>query len=370
MTGIDGSLCNALQSGGMRSGDGTYGEASMKTLHIQGKTGKSTLLVGERLQQLEHVISGRPALIITDQHLLDLYGNQFPHYPVITIGCGETIKTLDTVSRIYQQLVDLEADRSTVIVGIGGGIVCDITGFVASTYMRGVSFGFVASTLLAQVDASVGGKNGVNFGGFKNMVGVFNQPEFVICDMQMLHTLSMRDRLCGFAEIVKHAVIADADMFDYLERQWPQALELDSAVIEKLVHDSVVIKAGVVNRDETEKGERRILNFGHTIGHAIEKTTGAPHGEAVSMGMVAAAAISHRSGLLSETDAARIEALLSRMKLPTRLTGHRETILAAMRKDKKREGSEILFVLPEGIGKAVIRPLSLSQIDQLTEGLF
>ena len=341
----------------------------MKTLHIQGKTGKSTLLIGERLQQLEHYISGRPAVVITDHHLLDLYEKDFPRYPVITIGCGETIKTLDTVNSIHQQLVDLEADRSTVIVGIGGGIVCDISGFVASTYMRGVSFGFVAATLLAQVDASVGGKNGVNFGGFKNMVGVFSQPEFVICDMNLLHTLSKRDLLCGFAEIVKHAIIADADMFVFLERQWPQALALDRNVIEKLVHDSVVIKAGVVNRDETEKGQRRILNFGHTIGHAIEKITGAPHGEAVSIGMVAAAAIARRCGLMSEKDAARIEDLLTRMNLPTRLSGQREAILSAMRKDKKREGDEILFVLPEGIGKAVIQPLSLARIGQLTEGL-
>ena len=342
----------------------------MKTLNIQGNSGKSTLLVGEHLQQLEHYISGRPTIIITDHHLLELYGKDFPHYPVITIGCGEAIKTLDTVNCIYQQLVDLEADRSTVIVGIGGGIVCDITGFVAATYMRGLSFGFVASTLLAQVDASVGGKNGVNFGGFKNMVGVFSQPEFVICDMNLLQSLSKRDLLCGFAEIVKHAVIADAEMFVYLENLWPQAVTLESDVIEKLVHDSVVIKAGVVNRDEMEKGERRILNFGHTIGHAIEKTTGAPHGEAVSIGMVAAAVIANRCGLLSEIDAARIEALLTRMNLPTRLSGQREAILSAMRKDKKREGDEILFVLPEGIGNAVIRPLSLSQIGHLTDGLF
>jgi 3-dehydroquinate synthase len=345
-------------------------EPIMKTLHIQGKTGKSALRVGERLDQLENIISGRPAVIITDHHVLALYGKSFPRCPVIAIGCGEAIKTLDTVTRIYQQLVDLEADRSLVIVGIGGGIVCDITGFVAATYMRGVRFGFVASTLLAQVDASVGGKNGVNFGGFKNMVGVFSQPEFVICDMNLLHTLSKRDLQCGFAEIVKHAVIADAEMFGYLERRWAQALALDSGVIEKLVHDSIVIKAGVVNRDETEKGERRILNFGHTIGHAIEKTTAAPHGEAVSIGMVAAAAIASRCGLLSETDVARIESLLTRLNLPTRLTGHREAILSAMRKDKKREGEDILFVLPEGIGKAVIRPLSLSRLGQITDGLF
>jgi 3-dehydroquinate synthase len=342
----------------------------MKTLHIQGKTGKSTLLIGERLHHLRQSVSDRPAVIITDIHLQSFYGKDFPDdYPVITIGCGETIKTLETVSIIYRRLMELEVDRSFVIVGIGGGIVCDISGFVASTYMRGISFGFVATTLLAQVDASVGGKNGVNFGGFKNMIGVFNQPEFVICDMNLLHTLSIQDRLCGFAEIVKQAVIADADMFKYLEKNWKQALELDSNVIEKLVFDSVVIKAGVVNRDETEKGERRILNFGHTIGHAIEKTTGIPHGEAISIGMVVAAGIAQRCGLLTEIEANRIEELLFRLQLPTRLSGKRDAILSAMRKDKKREGEEIFFVLPEAIGKAVVRPLSLDIIGQLTDGL-
>jgi 3-dehydroquinate synthase len=341
----------------------------MKLLYIHGKTGKSTLLIGERLHHLHHAIAGRPAVIITDTNLLALYGKDFPNYPVITIGCGETIKTLDTVSSIYHRLVELEADRSFVIVGIGGGIVCDISGFVASTYMRGISFGFVATTLLAQVDASVGGKNGVNFSGFKNMVGVFNQPEFVICDMNLLHTLSIQDRLCGFAEIVKHAVIADADMFSYLEKHWSQALELDSDVIEKLVYDSVVIKAGVVNRDETEKGERRILNFGHTIGHAIEKTAGFPHGEAISIGMVVAAGIAQRCGLLTEIEAKRIENLLTRFQLPTRMSCQPDEILSAMRKDKKREGEDIFFVLPEGIGKAVVRPLSLARIGQLADGL-
>jgi 3-dehydroquinate synthase len=341
----------------------------MKNIHIQGKTGSSTLLIGERLNHLIHHISGRQTIIITDDTVLKLYGKDFPDYPVIAIGSGESIKTLDTVNQIYRRFIDLEADRSTLIVGIGGGIVCDITGFAASTYMRGLRFGFVASTLLAQVDASVGGKNGVNLEGFKNMVGVFNQPEFVICDMDLLCTLSMADRLCGFAEIVKHAVIADAEMFTYLEKNWPQALELDRNVIEKLVHNSIVIKAGIVNRDETEKGERRILNFGHTIGHAIEKTVGLPHGEAVGIGMVAASHIAVRCGLLSETDAARITDLLSYFQLPTRYVGHRESLLSAMKKDKKREGSEIQFVLPQGIGKAIVKPLSVEQIVDLTEGM-
>ena len=341
----------------------------MKTIHIQSRNGLSTLLIGEHLKQLPQYIAGRQTIIITDDTVLNLYGKDFPDCPVIAIGCGEAIKTIDTIRHIYRRLIDIEADRSTLIVGIGGGIVCDITGFAASTYMRGLRFGFVATTLLAQVDASVGGKNGVNFDGFKNMVGVFNQPEFVICDMDMLNTLSESDRLCGFAEIVKHAVIADAEMFVYLEKNCSQALALNRDVIEKLVHDSIVIKAGVVNRDETEKGERRILNFGHTIGHAIEKTVGLPHGEAVGIGMVAASQIAVRNGLLSESDAARITSLLSHLRLPTRCDGRREAILSAMKKDKKREGEKIQFVLPEGIGRAIVRPLSMEQIADLTQGL-
>jgi 3-dehydroquinate synthase len=210
---------------------------------------------------------------------------------------------LETVTTIFNQLVDMEVDRSTLILGIGGGIVCDIAGFVASTYMRGTPFGFVSTTLLSQVDASVGGKNGVNFGGYKNMVGVFNQPEFVVCDMMLLKTLPFREIQCGFAEIIKHGAIADHRMLDFIENHRDAALDLESRIVEHLVYRSVEIKAGVVTRDEREKGERRKLNFGHTFGHAIEKLTGIPHGEAVGIGMVMAAALSVKKGLLSPVDA-------------------------------------------------------------------
>lgn len=341
----------------------------MKTLQIKGSAGSSNLLVGECLQNLANYLPGPRCVIITDAHVLDLYRRQFPPFPVITIGLGETNKTLDTVSRIYAELVNLEADRSTFIIGIGGGIVCDITGFAASTYLRGVGFGFVATTLLAQVDASVGGKNGVNFSGYKNMVGVFNQPEFVICDLSLLHSLPRPEILCGLAEIVKHAVIADADLFTYLENNWQQALDLQPEVIEKLVFDSVVIKANVVNRDEKESGLRRCLNFGHTIGHAVEKTTGHPHGEAVSIGMLAAAEISRRKGLLAESEVRRLEILLTRLGLPTRLTGQRDQLLSALRKDKKRQADQIHFVLLDGLGRTRIEALTIEEIGQLSAGL-
>jgi 3-dehydroquinate synthase len=335
----------------------------VRVLEIHGSTGDSTILIGESLRDLRKYIPAEKAVIITDTNVRHYYLKDFPSSEVIEIGTGEEIKNLDTVQAIYGKLVELEAGRSSFIVGIGGGIVCDIVGFVASTYMRGVRFGFVSSTLLSQVDASVGGKNGVNFGGYKNMVGVFNQPEFVICDMNLLRTLPERELLCGFAEIVKHAAIGDADLFTYLEEHYEKALEFDIEVIEKLVYDSVVIKSSIVNRDEKEEGERRKLNFGHTFGHAIEKATGVPHGEAVSAGIVVASALSAKRGRLPAEEAERIEELLKKLKLPTRLELDGERVFDALRKDKKRKGDSINFVFLRGIGNAVVEEISIKELE-------
>ena len=335
----------------------------MKTLEIHGSANKSTIRVGEKLQNLGNYIPGENVVIITDVNVKRFYQNSFPSHPVITIQTGEKIKNLDTVRNIYGKLVEFGVDRSTFIVGIGGGIVCDITGFVASTFLRGIKFGFVSTTLLSQVDASVGGKNGVNFKGYKNMVGVFNQPEFVICDLNLLNTLPEKEILCGLAEIVKHAAIGDADLFQYLEENYQKALALDAPVIERLVYDSVVIKSAIVNKDEKEKGERRKLNFGHTFGHAIEKTTGVRHGEAVSAGMVMASKLSVKQGHLQAKDAQRIKNLLRDLKLPISLQADRKTVLDALRKDKKRQGNRINFVLLEDIGKPFVDKISINELD-------
>jgi len=342
----------------------------MKTFEIHGSTGDSTIRVGEKFQNLEKYIPAENVVIITDVNVKHFYQNDFPPHPVITIQTGEKIKNLDTVRSIYGKLVELGTDRSTLIIGIGGGIVCDITGFVASTFLRGVRFGFVSSTLLSQVDASVGGKNGVNFQGYKNMVGVFNQPEFVICDLNLLHTLPEKEILCGLAEIVKHAAIGDADLFNYLEEHYQKALTLDTVVIERLVYDSVVIKSDIVNKDEKEKGERRKLNFGHTFGHAIEKTTGVRHGEAVSAGMVMASELSVKRGHLQAKDAQRIKNLLRNLKLPTRLPINRKTVFDALQKDKKRQGDRIYFVLLEDIGKPFVDQISIKELDNVISDFF
>jgi len=333
---------------------------------VKGGAGDSILLIGERFKNvMDYIPSETQVLFITDENVWKLYGPDFPVEDVIKIGTGESIKTMDTVRYLYGELLSRNADRSTYIVGVGGGIVCDITGFVASTYMRGLRFGFVSSTLLSQVDASVGGKNGVNFNGYKNMVGVFNQPEFVICDPQMLKTLPEKELRCGFAEIIKAAAIADKRLFSYLEQYREKALGLDPAVVEKLVSDSILIKAKVVNKDEKETGERRKLNFGHTFGHAIEKARGISHGEAVSIGMVIASALSVRIGGLPKKSADRISELLSKFKLPTALKGDWEPVFDALEKDKKKTGQGIHFVLLSKIGNAIVKNVSMDELISL-----
>ena len=335
----------------------------METITINTNSGPSNILIGERLANLQRYVPVAKPIIITDVNVGQLYPLESMASDVITIGIGEEIKTLDTVREIYAHLVSSEADRSAFIVGVGGGIVCDITGFAASTFLRGVRFGFVATTLLAQVDASVGGKNGVNYEGYKNMVGLFHQPEFVICDPELLKTLPRKEISCGLAEIVKHAAIADADLFAYLEKHAEDILALDRRAIEKLVRVSVRIKSAIVSRDETEKGMRRLLNFGHTFGHAIEKVAGVPHGEAVSMGMVIASALSVQKGLLSAQEDQRLRAVLNNLKLPTRIAENSPKITEAIAKDKKRAGDRIHFVLLNGIGTARVDQLSMKEIE-------
>lgn len=337
----------------------------MKTVKLDTHIGKSTVLIGERLENIGRYLPVDLPIIITDDNVQRHWGTFFPKGPVIKIGTGEGIKTLETVYRLYDKLLELGADRTSFIIGIGGGIVCDIAGFVASTFLRGVRFGFVSSTLLSQVDASVGGKNGVNFGGYKNIVGVFRQPEFVICDQDLLHTLPAGEFRSGFAEIVKHGAIADDQLFDYLEKNWVRALEHDPEVIEKIVYDSVIIKSGIVNRDATEQGERRKLNFGHTIGHAIEKVLQVPHGAAVSAGMVLAAKLSEIKGSLKPEATRRLSSLLDKFSLPVKLDFDRQQVIEALGKDKKREGEKVKFVLLEKIGHAVVNEVALQDIENL-----
>ena len=335
----------------------------MQSIVVEGSTGRSHIMIGDSLTNLGNHLPPGKTVIITDVNVASYYGAQFPEADIITIGLGEQHKTLSTIDAIYRQLIDLEADRSTFIVGIGGGIVGDICGFAASTYMRGLGFGFVGSSLLAQVDATVGGKNGVNFSGYKNMVGVFNQPQFVIADIELLKTLPAAEIACGLAEMVKHACIMDAQYFADIENSCDAISRLDPVVMQKLVYDSVTIKAKVVNADERESGERRKLNFGHTLGHALEKTLGISHGEAVSIGMMMAADLSRRRGKLTTDEVDRIRRLLLQLHLPVTVDFDKKSVVQAVAKDKKRESDHIKFVLLNGIGQSMVEDISLDELN-------
>jgi 3-dehydroquinate synthase len=336
----------------------------MQIIAIKTDQKVSNILIGESLRNLPQYLPEGKTIIITDDHILKLYGKAFPPAPVISIGRGEKYKTLETLTLIFDRLIEYEADRSTYIVAIGGGIVCDVAGFAASVYMRGLPCGFVSTTLLSQVDASVGGKNGVNFRGYKNMLGVFRQPDFVIADMDMLKTLDEKEFRSGFAEIVKTAAIKDAPLFEYLERNFEGALKRDPAVMQKLIYDSVMIKARVVETDEKEKGERKKLNFGHTFAHAIEHLTGMLHGEAVSIGMVLAADLSVKLGMLLKTDRERLMQLLRNLELPVDINVNFPELISAMKKDKKRQENDLHMILLDQIGNAVIKTISINQMQQ------
>lgn len=342
----------------------------MKTFEIRGGTGHSSIMVGESLANFPLYTEGKNILIITDANVCHYYRSQFPPQArVFEIGCSESVKTLTTVETIYQHMLDWEIDRSWFVVGIGGGIVCDITGFVASTYMRGLPFGFVASTLLAQVDASVGGKNGVNFHGYKNIIGVFQQPRFVICDLALINTLPPAELVNGLAEVVKHAAIADPALFSFLEEHHTQALQLHPDVLERLVYDSIVIKSAIVEKDETEQGQRRKLNFGHTFAHALEKSLGLPHGEAVGLGMVLAVKLAVKKKKLPPTDADRLTTLLVHLGLPVTVSVNRQQIHDAIRRDKKRDGENIHFILLDAIGSAVVEEIALADLEAALDDL-
>lgn len=340
----------------------------MRSFNFAGNTGNSRIELGGTFEQLGEFCATKKTAIIIDRNVLDLHKDKLSQYQrLIEVEPGEQQKTLTTVDAIYERFLEWELDRSSTIVGVGGGMVCDIAGFVASTYLRGIPFGFVPTTLLAMVDASVGGKNGVNYHGYKNLVGTFNQPGFVLCDFDFLRTLPYEELKNGIAEAIKSALLGDEALFDYIEGNNEEISSLNTDAIQKVVRDSLNVKIDIVSQDETEKGERRKLNFGHTIGHAVEKAAKIPHGEAVSIGMVVSARLSKRKGTLTEKDVKRIELLLSYFQLPIQYKNERSIIMDAVRKDKKREGDNIHFVLLNGIGSCRIETISM---DELQEVLF
>jgi 3-dehydroquinate synthase len=278
---------------------------------------------------------------------------------LIIVQPGEAAKSLKTVQTCYDQLAAHRLERKSFIVALGGGVVGDLAGFLAATYLRGIAFVQVPTTLLAQVDSSVGGKVGINLKAGKNLVGAFYQPRLVSCDLDALKTLPEREFRAGLAEVIKYGIIYDARLFAQIERDLPKLLKRDPKMLASVIARCCQIKAEVVGRDETEGGLRAVLNFGHTIGHAIENISGYGkflHGEAIAMGQVAAARLSLALAGLPERDVKRIENLFRRAGLPLKIplkSARREKLLRAMRLDKKVSGGEIKFVLAKRLGRVV-----------------
>ena len=334
----------------------------MEKIAIHTPGFRSEILVGERWDAVSGLLPEKGVIIITDDNVNRLYGDKFPKIPVFSLSPGEESKKLEVIEYLAEQLLLAGIDRSGFVLAVGGGVVCDIAGFLASVYMRGIRCGYVSSTLLSQVDASTGGKNGVNLGGTKNILGTIRQPEFVICDPGMLQTLPDQEYLSGLAELIKTAVIGDKELFDLIEKSFEKIMSRDTDLLAILVTKSVRFKGLVVSEDEKESGLRRILNFGHTFGHAIEMQKGVRHGFAVASGMVLATEFSFKRRYINLVEKQRIIRLLERFKLLTELdlTGNQMEELVLH--DKKKTGTEIHFVFTQGIGKAIVEKIPVDDV--------
>ncbi len=315
--------------------------------------------------QLKKLADKKNAIIITDEHIFKAHPLKFKGWSCIVLKPGEEFKVQATVEAIIDQLIEMEADRKTTLVGVGGGVVTDITGYVASVYMRGLPFGFVPTSLLAMVDASIGGKNGIDVGVYKNMVGIIRQPSFLLYDVSLLSSLPDTEWRNGFAEIIKHACIKDAAMFSLLGKNDLKAFQSNKKLIAALVERNAKIKIKVVQNDEFEKGERRLLNYGHTLGHALENQYELSHGQAVSIGMTYASHISAQQLGFKEAD--RVVQLIQQYGLPTYARFDNKKVFEVLKMDKKRVKKDINFILLEKIGKGVIQSIPLNKLEKIIQ---
>jgi 3-dehydroquinate synthase len=311
---------------------------------------------------LEGKLQKEKTILITDENIFAAHSEKFSGWKRIILKAGEEFKNQQTVDEVIQQFINLNADRQTFIVGVGGGVVTDITGFVSSIYMRGVKFAFVPTSILAMVDASIGGKNGIDVGVYKNLIGVINHPEFLVYDYSFLETLPDEEWVNGFAEIIKHACIKDAAMFEFLEKNSMMKFQSSLEEISSLIRKNVDVKYHVVSKDENETGERKLLNFGHTIGHAIENASHLPHGHAISIGMVAACKISEAINGFSEPGTKRVSDLLVKYELPVTFQADKERTWEILQHDKKKSGSNMSFVVLDTIGAASVKQIPLDQL--------
>ncbi len=316
---------------------------------------------------LEGIINKDNAIIVTDDNIFTAHKKKFDGWNAIVLNPGEEYKVQTTVDEVIDQLIGFEADRKTFLIGVGGGVVTDLTGYVAAVYMRGIPFGFVPTSVLAMVDAAIGGKNGIDVGVFKNIVGTIRQPEFLLYDFTFLKSLPQDEWINGFAEIIKHACIKDLRLFKLLESKKLKDFQKDIRALATLIQKNVEIKANVVQQDEFENGERRLLNFGHTLGHAIENIYELSHGQAIAIGMTAASRISEQLNGFTETD--RVISLLDKYGLPTLAEFDKKKAMEVLKMDKKKVSQSMNYVLLDKIGKGKIKEIPLAKLEELINQL-
>jgi len=312
------------------------------------------------ISQLKEVVDAKNAVILTDENVFAAHTKKFKNWNTIVLKPGEEYKIQGTVDSVIEQLIEMGADRQTTLIGIGGGVITDLAGYIASIYMRGISFGFIPTTLLSLVDASIGGKNGIDVGVYKNLVGAIKQPAFILQDLQFLNTLPEAEWQNGFAEIIKHACIKDAPMFRQLESHDLNFYIKNKREASILIRRNVLIKTKVVMQDEFEKGDRKLLNFGHTLGHALENQYELSHGQSISIGMTYASELSRN--LIGFKNAEKVPKVLEQYGLPTYARYDKDKVINVLKMDKKKEKDAINFILLEKIGKAVIEKIAIDQL--------
>ncbi|RYD78974.1 MAG: 3-dehydroquinate synthase [Sphingobacteriales bacterium] len=316
---------------------------------------------------LENMYAKEKMVIVTDENVYGHHFKLFEGYQTIVLAPGEEHKQQKTVDAIIDRLLQLQADRQTVLVGVGGGVITDMAGYAAAIFKRGVKLVQVPTSILAMVDAAVGGKNGVDVGAYKNQVGTIYQPDHLLFDYSFLQTLPKEEWVNGFAEIIKHACIKDAAQFSFLQKHSIDDFINDAALLSSFIESNVSIKLNVVLNDEQETGERKLLNFGHTIGHAIEAAYHLSHGHAISIGMVAAAKLSERLNSFNPDETQQLIHLLEQYQLPVAFKFDKEKVWEILINDKKRENDNMSFILLDEIGVGVVRSIPLVDLKLIIE---
>jgi 3-dehydroquinate synthase len=335
----------------------------MKNWKVKFSNSTVSFVLDGSFTAIDKIVDKTQAIYITDENVYALHQKKFKGKKTIVIPAGEEHKQQASVDFIIEALLNFGATRQAVLIGVGGGVVTDIVGYVAGVYMRGVAVGFVPTTILAMVDASIGGKNGIDVGLYKNMVGLIRQPQFLVYDVDFLKSLPKHQWENGFAEIIKHAAIKDAKMMKELSMNNIGYYQKNKKALASLIERNVQIKIKVVQKDEFEKGDRKLLNFGHTIGHAIENQHVLLHGHAISIGMVYAAKISQVLTGFSETNI--LVETLKKYGLPTAMHFDIQEAMQVMQKDKKKASAGMQYVVLQKIGKAVSENIPMKSLEKL-----